>query len=261
MFDFPHIEHQSYTRNFLKTIIFQISYDEKANLFDKKSEIINIFKEILPRFDDKVTNGIHISFSSDKTPILHNIEDSKTGIALEFKSLDGQRILTINKSSLSYTIGGKAYTNFENLKKELCLLDRFYKLCEIDTIHRVAIRKINIFEFKVSVNPSDILAHLISSDLLSNLNYFPKSSFIKQNIHTISYLDGGYRLNIKYGLNVPPPPNTEIGQVIVDIDLFSTETIDTRFTLIKADEINNEIFDIFNWAISDNTKKILNGEN
>jgi uncharacterized protein (TIGR04255 family) len=261
MFDFPHVERKTFSRNFLRTIIFQVSYDEMTDLTEKKSAITTIFKDKFPRVDDKITNGIQIVISNDKTPITRNIQDSKTGMSLEFKSSDGQKVLSIERSQLTYTSSNKGYTNFESLVEDLSGITEFFSLCGIDNVKKVAIRKINSIDFKVGGNPTDTLAQLISPDLLTNLYYIPNSNYIKQNIQTINYQLENHRLNVKYGLNIPPVPNSEIAQVIIDIDLFSTDKIESNYVFMRATEINNEIFDIFNWTISDNTKKILDGQN
>ncbi|MFN8257704.1 MAG: TIGR04255 family protein [Bacteroidales bacterium] len=259
MFDFPKVEHKYFNKNFLKTVIFRIDFEENNKIFEKKKEITDLFSALLPRISDKETKGIQISFSNDQTPILQSVDNINTGKVIEMKSIDGQRILAINKSSLTYTIGGQSYSNSIDLKKELNLLIDFYKISEIKFLKRLAFRKINIIEFKISNNPSEILLQLISPDLLSNLAYFPKSNSIKQNIHSLIYQDGDYSLNIKYGLNIPPIQNIGIGQIIIDIDLFNTSKIETSETIKIADMINSEIFNIFNWAISENTKRLLNG--
>jgi len=187
MFDFPHVERKTFSRNFLRTIIFQVSYDEMTDLTEKKSAITTIFKDKFPRVDDKITNGIQIVISNDKTPITRNIQDSKTGMSLEFKSSDGQKVLSIERSQLTYTSSNKGYTNFESLVEDLSGITEFFSLCGIDNVKKVAIRKINSIDFKVGGNPTDTLAQLISPDLLTNLYYIPNSNYIKQNIQTDIY--------------------------------------------------------------------------
>lgn len=259
MFNFPHTERKIYKKNFLKTVIFQITFDENLALKTKKDVLINVFKAKYPRCNDKVTKGIQISFKADQTPILQNIEDEKTGLAFEFKSLDGQRIINIDNSTLSLTVGGKSYISFSELRTDIELIQEFIALFEIRTLNKVAIRKINIIEFIVDGNASAFLSHLVSPDLLSNINYFPDNQFIKQNIQTVSYQRDEFKLNIKYGLNIPPIPDKEIGQIIIDIDLFSTSQTDASNMLDIAKGINDEVFNVFNWAISENTKNILDG--
>ena len=261
VFDFPHVERKTFNRNFLRTIIFQVSYDEMTDLFEKKSAITSIFKDKFPRVDDKITNGVQIVFSNDKTPLLRNVEDKNTGMSLEFKTLDGQKVLSIERTQLTYTVSNKGYSNFESIVDELSGVLDFFTLCGISNVNKVAIRKINLIDFKVIGNPTDTLAQLISPDLLANLNYIPNSKYIKQNVQTINYQLDNNRLNIKYGLNIPPILNSEIAQVIIDIDLINTDKIESNYIFISATEINNEIYDIFNWTVSDNLKLILNGQN
>lgn len=259
MFGFPNALHKHFNKNFLKTVILQLTFDENLNFIKKKDEIISLFSSDFPRVNPNVTKGIQITFKpKEQTPILQSLNDEE---GIEMKSIDGQKILSINKSSFSVTISGRSYKNFNSLKQEISKVNEFFNICDISTVKKTAIRKMNIIEFRIANNPIEILEQIISPDLLSNLSYFPKSELIKQNIQTVNYVNNEYRLNLKYGLNVPPPPNTELGQVIIDIDLInlSNTTIDNVFEM--ASSMNQEIFNVFNWSISDKTLNLLNGTN
>lgn len=260
MFGFPNAIHKNFNKNFLKTIIFQVGFDEISNFNELKEEITSIFGSNFPRVNQNITTGFQISFQAKEqsTPILQQLNNEE---GLEMKSADGQKVIFINKTTFSLTISGKGYSNFEALKDEIAGIDKFFSDCKIAKIKKVAIRKINIVEFKISSNPSVILEHIISADLLSNLSYFPKSELIKQNIHTINYVNDDYRLNLKYGLNVPPAPNKDLGQIIIDIDLINVEQIDTADVLAIADTMNQEIFNVFSWAVSENTLILLDEKN
>jgi len=100
---------------------------------------------------------------------------------------------------------------------------------------------------------------VINAELLSNLNYFPNSELIKQNVQNVRYESGRNSLNLRYGLNVPPSNNSELGQVILDIDLISLEDTIVENVFSVASNVNKEIFNIFKWAISQNTIDLLNG--
>lgn len=256
MFGFPSTTHKYFNKNFLKTVIFQISFDENIKCIENKDEIISLFSSNFPRVNQNVTKGFQISFKQkEQTPILQSLNEDQ---GIEMKSDDGQKIIFINKTSFSVTVSGRAYKNFNKLTEEVEKINEFFTICGITTVKKIAIRKMNIVEFKISDNPSSTLEYIISPDLLSNLSYFPKSELIKQNIQTVNYINDECRLNLKYGLNVPPPPNTELGQIIIDIDLINLANNEISKVFDAANLMNQEIFNVFSWSINDNTLTLLN---
>ena len=91
MFGFPPKTHQSFNKNFLKTVIFQVSFDENESFIDQKDSIINLFKSNFPRINKNITKGFQIQIKpNEQTPILQSFND-ETG--LEMKSEDGQKII------------------------------------------------------------------------------------------------------------------------------------------------------------------------
>ena len=113
MFGFPQTDHTTYKKNFLKTVILQIAYEDNAHVVERKKEVFNIFRETFPRTNENVTSGVQVSFSpKEKTPILEPIKNSN---ALDLKSGDGQKIISINSSSLTATYNGTVYKNFQKL--------------------------------------------------------------------------------------------------------------------------------------------------
>ena len=96
----------------------------------------------------------------------------------------------------------------------------------------------------------DVISMVLSSDLLSNLNYFPNKQFIKNNIHNINFINEDNLLNLKYGL-ITPNVKSNNGQIVIDIDL-----IDKRNNKVKdlnkiSKSINKEIFNIFCWTLNE----------
>ena len=257
MFGFPIVDHRNYNKNFLKTVVFQIAFEENLEIITRKDEIFELFHESFPRTNENTSTGVQVSFdSNEKTPILESIEGLS---ALDLKSNDGQKIINITSTNFTLTYNGTVYQTFEQLKSELNVLNSFFTLFGIQTLKRISIRKINLIEFKIAENASDILKYVINSDLLSNLNYFPSPNLIKQNIQNVRYESGKNSLNLRYGLNVPPTNNSENGQVILDIDLISRENVKIENVFTISDKINNEIFNIFKWAINQNIINLLNG--
>ena len=257
MFGFNHIQRDtSFKKNFLKTVVFQINFQEVSEFMDMRKDIISYFEKDFPRINDNFQNEIKIEFKPNQTPILDHVNGTKKGF--EMKTTDGQEVLKFNNTSMSYVVSGQVYKNFESVSVVINSFTRLLKNMKVSFINRIAIRKLNIIEFKDVDNPSEILQYLINPELLSNLNYFPNQRFIKQNMHSINYINSSSYLNIRYGLNLIPP-NFEIGQTIIDIDLFITSNIEVKDIESKAEKINQEIYNVFSWAISENTKNLLQG--
>lgn len=256
MFGFNKVTHKSFRKNFLKTVIFQIGFDGKIFDNDKKNEIVNLFKNQFPR-ENKIGNrGFQVSFRDSQTPIVQPIRENE---GVELKSEDGQKILTIDRTMLSLTVSGVVYRDYYSLKEDLTKIEDFLKLSNISELNRIAIRKINLVEFKLEDNANDVLSALINPNLTVNQNYFPNSEKITHNIHSLNYRDGDAFLNIKYGLNVPPNTNTKIGQILIDIDLYKLTKLESSAIFEASDEINSEIFNVFNWVLSNKTLSMLNG--
>ncbi len=259
MFGFPKTNKDitTYKRNFLKSAIFQLRFQPNTEILNKKKEIIEIFKDFFPRFTENTNNGYEIKFSNNQTPIVQQIENNNIGF--ELKSQDGQKTLSISTDTISLTISGNVYENFETIHNELIKIYEIMEFCNIETINRIAIRKINVIDFHVPQKekfiPIDLLEFIINPELLSNMTYFPNTEFIKQNLNTVEYVKESNRLNLRYGIVVPNIENT--GHVLIDIDLISSNNtpIDKANSILNT--INDEIFNIFNWAICSEAKKHL----
>jgi len=255
VFGFPKIEHKKYNKNFLKTVVFQLQFEKCLDIESKESDISKLFKNNFPRLSAGKGKGFEIILNNENA----NVQQVNNGHNINMKSENGQRIVNINETGLSFTIGGSSYISFENLISDLNNIISFLDLCNISSVKRLAIRKINIVEFKNNENPSDILNFLLNPNLVSHIQDFPNRNLINHSIQSVNYKNGEKYLNIKYGLNIPPQLNSELGQLIIDIDLFNQEIIETKNIISESKLMNSEIFNIFNWLINENTKQLLNG--
>lgn len=254
MFDFPVTEHKTYTKNFLKTVIFQIQFEKYIDLRDKAAKIEGLFKKDFPRFSSGQNKGVEIRLNNEKP----NFQQIEGGLNINLKSEDGQRVMDITETSLTLRVGGPAYESFGRFKENLDKFKDFLDLCGIDEISRLAIRKVNLVEFKNNENPSDVLKLLLNPVLVNHVDEFPNKKFIHHSIQSINYKKDKDFLNLKYGLNFPPQLNSEIGQVIIDIDVFKQDNIGSENIMKTFGKINSEIFNIFSWVINENAKNLLN---
>ena len=261
MFGFPEAERsdiQSYNRNYLKSVIFQVKFNATDEINKNKEEIALLFKDLFPRVNDTKHERIKVSFETDQTPIIQPV--SQDGLGFELRSTDGNNIFSFSKDAISLTILGSAYKNYKNIEENIILLKKVFELCKITSFSRVAIRKLNIIEFEIAekseTTPMKIIEMVLNPNLLNSTACLPQSESIRQNIQTIIYVKENDRLNLRYGLIVSDA-NTKRGQILIDIDLFTVGDIQVCSLESFSDKINSEIFNIFSWAISEEAKEQL----
>jgi uncharacterized protein (TIGR04255 family) len=253
IFGFPEVVHAQFKTNFLKVVVFQIQFNKLNNFKDKKTEIVESFKDLFPRIGTP-QSGIEISFSNTQTPIVQHVKNEET---LELKSVSGQKTLNISNSSIALNVTGKEYQSYEHLKQDIQRIVSFLDTCELKEVNRIAIRKINVLDFKYQDNnASQVLSSLVNVNLLGNLDYYPAKDVMKQNIHTLVYNKDRYNFNIKYGINIPPLPG--LGQLIIDFDMFNVSKNPVQDIINVSNGINQEIYNAFNWIATENLLTLLN---
>lgn len=137
----------------------------------------------------------------------------------------------------------------------------------IDSFNRLAIRKINVtmFDVKDESLPSQALPMVFNNPLVDNIMFLPCHGFIDTGVTTSTFRNGDYQLNLCYGL-LKKTPSVEHNQIILDIDIFKIEAMTTLEDMPQVmNDINTEIFNIFNWSINEsflqdlcNTDKTIN---
>lgn len=270
MIGFPKAEKPSsdfqYASNFLKSVVFQIKYPVNKSVVKNKEKLKALFKDDYPNHKTARQFGIGVEINKDQTPILQQSVNEETGST--FTSKEGNNTITITEDTFSFTVVGNAYSNFNNFLSQIDKFDSVFELCGIKELHRIAIRKTNIVEFQIA-NDTDntsvvsMLDFLLNKVLANSFSFIPGSEFINQGITSTYFVNGENKLYLRYGLMGPMPDNNN-RQIILDIDLFSTET-NLKISGIKEKltEINQEIFNIFSWSFTDEAKEHLktNGKN
>jgi uncharacterized protein (TIGR04255 family) len=253
MFGFKNVERKNYKNNFLKVILFQLHYDE-INCKDKVQDIQSVLKENFPRFKASPGQGFRISFDNN----LPNFQETKGEFNIDARSEDGQKVITISNNSILLTVNGAAYKSFQTTLNHFNEINSILEICQINKVNRVAVRKVNLLEFEINENPCDILNLLINPELIGNIAYAPSQQSINHYIQSLNYNNNDYFLNTKYGLSIPKQMESKIGQIIIDIDLYNQSKTPINNIINISQEINSEIFNVFNWVISDKFLELLN---
>jgi uncharacterized protein (TIGR04255 family) len=129
----------------------------------------------------------------------------------------------------------------------------------ISTLTRIAIRKINIFEFEYNDGTPVInfLPYIIKESMVENYFNFPNIDKATSGITQLSFNELDYQLNLSYGL-LKDKSATGKNLAVIDIDLFKLGNIDISMLDDEMKKINNEVFNVFEFLISDNLRNLLN---
>ncbi|MCK4796193.1 MAG: TIGR04255 family protein [Spirochaetes bacterium] len=266
MFGFPEVNREKnfhYKTNFLKTVTFQINYARNGNIIEKALDIKKILLNSFPNVKD--INQGEVIIKLEKTPILVSKDGTQCGY--EFRTSDNNKILSITTDTINFTINGESYLNFETSFREFQnYLFEINSLLNINVFNRVAVRKINLFEFLETEEASiNFLSMIFNNNIIENLSNFPNSNNIKGSLVKVDYFNDPFDLKISYGLlnrqNITKDGTRKIATL--DLDMFN-KTSKTKIEDIEAEmeKINTNIFNVFEYFINDELKKNMrdNGE-
>lgn len=249
MFGFPRAkrpEGGKFKKNLLKSVILQVKFKKNAEIVDTFKARKECFKSKFPIINQISLDTAEIKFQKDKTPIIQTALNSAHGY--EFKTENGKQTVAITLDSFSYTIAGMDYSNFPEVMSNV--KEVFFPIFREGTpliFERIAIRKINLVEPEdQSISIKDLLQLTFKKQLVKNISCFP--DFIASGVTNVRLENSDKRLNLVYGLICPKP---KVKHVILDIDMFLINQnlrLDSLET--KWKEINDEVFNIFNWCIS-----------
>ena len=260
MFGFPKADRPptgQFKRNLLKSVTFQLKFERSDDVvagFKVKRETL---KNKFPITNPISQNFAEVRFEKDKTPIIQKASSSNLGY--EFKTENNNKTLVITEDTFSYTIDGPTYQNFLSAISEM--KDTFFPIleeCNVLSFNRIAIRKINLIE---PVDPpyvnKDLLFAVFHDQLVKSFTYFPNIEEVVSGVTNVTMENADRRLNISYGL-ISPLQKNDKPRVLLDIDLFLvSQELGLKAIESIWEEINNEIFNIFNWAISADLKVSL----
>ena len=253
MFGFPVAPRprgNQFKRNLLKSVIFQLKFERTKNVVSCFLENSDTLKSKFPITNPTSQSVAQVKFEKNKTPIIQTASSLTHGY--EFKTEDNSKILVITEDTLFYTITGPAYQNFYEAILEI--KQDFFPILEESNISkfiRIAIRKVNLIEpIDPNLSGRDLLSAVFNENLVHNITYFPQLAQVASGVTNVRMENTDKTLNIVYGLLAPIQIKGK-RQILLDIDLFLFNQ-NTQLGLIERSwtEINDEIFNIFNWAIS-----------
>jgi uncharacterized protein (TIGR04255 family) len=259
MFGFPQIartEDFKFKRNFLRTVTFQVWFDEISYNDSIESKLKNLLLADYPNAERMVQGTF--KFTDEGV----NTAGSRTQ-GIKFTTKDKSIQLVIERHSIYYLVNGTTYSNFYSFlslkEKEL---HKIFDLLRIKSINKTSIRKVNVINFKATqsnFSKVDVMSLLFNSALIANMKVFPLSNIITTGTSSIQLQNEDNRLNLIYGF-VKDKSDSSAANAILDIDIYKETKIFTKNLKKELENINNEIFNTFKWALQETTINNLNQE-
>lgn len=254
MFGFKKIDRSvigRFKKNYLRSVIIQIGFKSNEQVTTKHELFKETFKADFPRFSEQKTHGLRVTFGNDQTPIVQPTTNLNNGFDL--RSENGNKQLSCNHDSITLQIAGSEYVNFEQFHDVISKIQKTLAQCTISEVARVAIRKINIIDFNIpddaDITAYQLMEYILNKDLVGSSTAFPNSNSINQNIQILSLAEGHNKLNLKYGFLTESEHNKK-GQVLIDIDCIKLDDLPTDTINEELSNINDEVFNIFHWTLS-----------
>lgn len=246
----PESDHKTYAHTFLHWIIVKINYS--AHSHGDQYELLRKFFSRYPGLD----------FNREV------YEGMKT-VPVRIKSTDGIIILKIDDSFIQLKIKGVGYKNFESSVKPY--LDSFSALLtDLEAyVLSIELRKVNLLAYPSEDNSMQNdnglkIMELALSDSL-NSEWKPTKSEEEGEEIQLTRLFGEEKIDNKdcsmtviYGFIHPLKNNpNKMSRVILDTQIESESKMSGSQISGMFKAINNRLFDIFHWAISDNILKVM----
>lgn len=248
-YPFIHQEHQTYKNTFLQNVMISIRFAEKEDDFFDRN------------FETKLCDYLKTMFGFDKG--LKKVDFVKQGFTLTSKSSDV--MLSFQNGLIEAKIGCNSYTGFINAFSPFFTRFKFFlknvmDTCELDHIKE---RKVNIWQFenKDKIDYKQVAQMVFSRNLNSKESNSDidseTESLIKKKIRwEFDYKDKSYKALVRTGfLNVKENFYHLVLDSIVVKDDKTIKVDDMDEEYIK---INDILFDAYHWAVSEQTKYLMN---
>lgn len=261
MFNLPHIERNgdfSYSKTFLNNVFFRIVFPNSNFQHFAESEIFQKLKEKYAEQKDNFQ--FLVMFQPDNT-LKTTQETPKKPDGFEFTNAEKTVSLVVSKHNIDYIFAGNFYKNFaffENFAKNE--LHEILQTLEVPKIQQTLIVKNNTAQYATSPEIAEqsafsILSTLLNPALLADYTETPFLPFLHEFNNALFLKEKEQTLRIIYGLTSLQP---NLYQLKLDFTAVSTEAYkDINFVFDKFRELNNYVFDAFQWATTDEYKNYL----
>lgn len=260
MFGITTHNREVFTRNFLRSINISAKYQEHSTCSELADRFVSLFADVMPV--TQVNPAVRFNLNSNGV----QRDESYHSKQVTLHSSDMRRSMTLTDDSCEYIVSGDQYKSSEDMKKVFKKAVGYLETCGVNKFARLSMRKQNILQFQCvsgSLDPVPVQGPV--EDIFNNKLLLPYSvvneinPYIKQSMQTLQLEDKGYILTLRYGFQIQKREDDKkkaVGLLILDMDIYKQDV------LIDAveDELsifNEELYNAFIWAISDNTLNSL----
>lgn len=235
-YPFPHIEcHKSYEITFLESVIAKLTFNGEGGSYD-----------ILSRYLDR---SFGAEISKEKYDLLN---------ADPIRLSNGQRSMAVKiyRNAIELFISGKAYTNFQESVAQYIISFAGYLTDIGSVVNQLSLEMIDVWPFQnnVPIDMSIAIPAFFSEGFIRRIGFNPNAFSSKEFRDDSS----GDFVVVKYGcVNEQPDNPSRPKRLILDTMALTESTLEPEQLLDAASRLNNALYDVFHWAVSDNVIKAM----
>ena len=271
MFGIPALEKTTFRNDFINNVIVRGNFNNNRSCAEHRQALKNRYADLLPIQSDTPQQqyNINVDVKTNQTSVNANVDENERQVILRSRNMQRELILTNNE--FQYQESGPAYGTSVTFNNAVSPTLDFLEEVGVATLNKLRLRKVNVVGFELNasdptqpVNPWQPAADLINERLTAQYQaMMGAASFIRQHFNTLQFEEGDYFLSIKYGFNVLEK-NIEgsraNGQVIIDLEITRNSAITVTEALNELHLMHQELYNAFNWSISDSFVSLLNQE-
>lgn len=271
MFGIPELEKRTFNNDFINNVIVSGEYISNRSCAEHRQTLKDRYAGILPIQNDvpQQQYQINIDVKTNQTSVNADVNESERQITLRSRNM--QKELSLTNNNFQYRESGNVYGTSVTFNDAVRPALTYLAEVGVTSLNKLQLRKINVVGFELNtVNPANSViawqpaSSLINERLIARYQaMLDVSSNIKQHISTLQLADGDYMLTIKYGFHVlekKADGSSVKGQVIIDLDIARQSAINTDGAIDELCMMHQELFNAFNWCISEEFIRLLNRE-
>ena len=253
MFGFPEANYKTYKHNFLRKIEIKFLFPH-IELKDRESLIKECISPLFPDF--QLEKKLNFIFDLQNTNEV--IENKGTEEEIYFIFKKAKSLLQLTEDSFVLKINGSEYQSLESI---IAITENIIKLAPllgINTFERINFNKLNILELKEVEELSDLSYYAHQKYINTEIRKPNQSQLVINDYRTLTMTNSDEKalLILKYGINSPTNERGKLNHIFIEIDITSKD-VHTTETLSTLKEVNKEMFNIFNWTVSNELINLL----
>ena len=253
MFGFPEANYKTYKHNFLRKIEIKFLFPH-IELKDRESLIKECISPLFPDF--QLEKKLNFIFDLQNTNEV--IENKGTEEEIYFIFKKDKSLLQVTEDSFVLKINGSEYQSLESI---IAITENIIKLAPllgINTFERINFNKLNILELKEVEELSDLSYYAHQKYINTEIRKPNQSQLVINDYRTLTMTNSDEKalLILKYGINSPTNERGKLNHIFIEIDITSKD-VHTTETLSTLKEVNKEMFNIFNWTVSNELINLL----